>query len=261
MKHNKATYNSTNIVQHYSRKTYLQPPEKTILNLLKPHLPEMKMLDAGVGGGRTTPFFASEVKEYIGFDYAKEMIMECKKRFSNSPDNVKFEVCDVRDMSIFEDNTFDFILFSFNGLDVISHEDRLKAFQEIKRVGKKGGYFCFSTHNLNNIHRLFEFKHQFALHPKRTIKNFKRWYKLNYIYNNAINMAKLQDSTYTIFKDGALDFRLDIYYIKAEEQIKQLQEYFKDIRVFSYKSGQEVQEEHELKNIDDPWLYYLCVIR
>jgi SAM-dependent methyltransferase len=43
---------------------------------------------------------------------------------------------------------FDFILFSFNGIDYVPACDRNAVFRELRRVGSKGGLFFFSTHNL-----------------------------------------------------------------------------------------------------------------
>ena len=62
-------WENDSIVKEYSIQTTLHKPEQTILNILKPILPNMKMLDIGVGAGRTTIQFAPLVKEYIGIDY------------------------------------------------------------------------------------------------------------------------------------------------------------------------------------------------
>ncbi len=260
--YNKDAYNTNNVVKHYRKQAQLQPPEITILKYLEERLSNMKMLDVGVGGGRTTYYFANLVKEYVGVDYSEEMVTACKERFLGYPGNVAFRVCDAGSMEVFEENSFDFILFSFNGIDYISHTDRLKAFREIQRVGKSGGYFCFSTHNTSSIHKLLEFKYQFYFHhPKRTFKNLVRWLRLRFVYYKSIDIKKLKDSPYVIFNDGDLNFRFNTYYINPLEQIKQLDGFFKEIRVYSYKSGREIRDENELKSIDDPWLYYLCVIK
>jgi len=56
------------------------------------------------------------VGEYIGVDYSAEMIAACCQKF---PDLV-WQVADARNLEQFADNYFDFILFSFNGIDYIS---------------------------------------------------------------------------------------------------------------------------------------------
>ncbi|ELP52058.1 methyltransferase type 11 domain protein [Microcystis aeruginosa TAIHU98] len=60
-------------------------------------------------------------------------------------------MADARNLEQFADNYFDFILFSFNDIDYISHADRFLVLEEISRIGKAGGYFCFSSHNLQGI--------------------------------------------------------------------------------------------------------------
>jgi ubiquinone/menaquinone biosynthesis C-methylase UbiE len=250
------------VVEYYSKQTNLQPPERAILNLLKSSLSEMKMLDIGIGGGRTTVHFAPLVKTYEAIDYSEEMIAACNKRFSGYSNNVSFIVCDARSMKIFNDNTFDFILFSFNGIDYISHNERLKVFREIQRVGKPGSLFCFSTHNFLYIHRIFDLKYQLSLHPKRIARKIFIWLLIRFYYNRGVEINKLKNSKYAIFNDGVHNYRLQTYYIKPIEQIKQLYEtgLFKDVRVFSL-SGSEMKSETDLKCIEDIWLYYLCVIK
>jgi ubiquinone/menaquinone biosynthesis C-methylase UbiE len=41
----------------------------------------MKMLDIGVGRGRTTMHFAQAAEEYWAIDYSEEMIAACRERF------------------------------------------------------------------------------------------------------------------------------------------------------------------------------------
>ncbi len=256
-------YRKPEIVEHYSHKTNLQAPERTILNLLKGSLSEMTMLDIGVGGGRTTIYFAKSVNKYVGIDYSEEMIAACNKRYPQKSNNISFKVCDVTSMKIFEDNTFDFILFSYNGIDEISHSDRLKAFKEIQRVGKPGARFFFSTHNLLYIPRLFGFKRQLSLNPKKMAGRIFRWWRMRFVHNKGIDMKKLKYSQHVILNDYCDVMPLQNYYIKPIEQIKQLNEdnYFKEVRVYSLTSGREIKSEMELKRIDDEaWLYYFCVI-
>lgn len=59
----------------------------------------------------------------------------------------KFSTWDASSLK-FENDSFDIVFFSFNGLDYIqSRELRLKAYTEICRVLKKWGFFIFSSHN------------------------------------------------------------------------------------------------------------------
>lgn len=256
-KSNNNAYRQERIVSIYAKLSDLQRSEETVLNLLKKDLHGMKMLDIGVGGGRTTLHFARLAREYVGIDCSEEMIKACNKRFADYPENISFQICDVRNMSLFEDDSFDFILFSFNGIDYISHDDRLKALAEIKRVLKPGGYFCFSSHNIQSVHKLFDLKEQIAF-QRETPKKITRWLLTRFVFNAKIKISDLKKSRFAIFNDGGERWGVQTYYIKPAEQIKQLGAFFDEIRIYHFESGREVSEDVDLNSIDDDWLYYLC---
>ena len=258
---NDDAYKTRGLVEYYSQLTDLQRPEESILNVLLPDLSRMVMLDSGIGGGRTTLHFAQWVNQYVGIDYSKEMIAACKKRFSRYPKHVSFKVGDARSMQMFDENTFDFVLFSFNGIDYVSHAERIQILKEIQRVGKSGGKFCFSTHNLLSINKKFDLKHQLSRNPERFIQKATRWFLLRFVYNRHSSKKQLKESQYAIINDGAHHYQLRTYYIKPAAQLEQLAECFKNIQVYSLVSGAKVYEEAELRCIDDDWLYYSCIIR
>jgi hypothetical protein len=76
------------------------------------------------------------------------------------------------------------------------------------------------------------------------------------------NLKELKKTwNYLIIRDGDAHFRLRVYYIKPQEQVKQLREMgFKNIKVYSLQYGDEIQDESMLRIIKDSWLYYLCNI-
>ncbi|GBF78757.1 class I SAM-dependent methyltransferase [Aphanothece sacrum] len=257
---NQKIYSAPNIVGYYAQLSQLQPAEQTIINLLQHQLSTMTMLDIGVGGGRTTKHFFPIVGQYIGIDYCPQMITACKKRFSAFSESISLEVGDARKLSQFNDNFFDFILFSFNGIDYISHGDRLKVFQEINRVGKSGGYFFFSTHNLQGIEKEFNWQKNLSFNPITTYVNLVMFALFRW-FNPSLTSEKLTNSPYLIIRDESHNFRLQTYYIRPLEQIKQLQEYFSEIKIYSWKNGLDITDEIELLSQSDMWIYYLCMIR
>jgi ubiquinone/menaquinone biosynthesis C-methylase UbiE len=258
---NQSTYAAASIVNHYAQLNTLQPAEKAVLDLLKRQNFKLKMLDIGVGGGRTTLHFSEITSEYIGIDYSAEMISACKKRFNNAATPyISFEVCDARDLSQFSDNFFDFILFSFNGIDYASHDDRLNILKEISRIGKSGGYFFFSSHNLQGIEQEFDLKKQISFNPFKTYVNLVMTALLRF-FNRSVTVIQLRASDHVILRDESHNFRLKTYYIRPKEQIHQLGNGFKDFRVYSWKQEVEIRSKQELESICDSWLYYLCTIQ
>lgn len=253
---NQTIYGSENIVKYYEQINDLQPAEQMILDRLSAHLPTMKMLDIGVGAGRTTQYFCDRTAHYIGIDYSPEMINVCKQRF---PETVKrqFQVCDARNLHCFEDQQFDFILFSFNGIDYVDHADRLTILKEVHRVSKPGGIFCFSSHNLQSFESAFSFKSQWSWNPIVTYTNLVITGILK-LLNRPMTLAAIKDSSYKTVKDESHNFRLNTYYIRPLEQIDQLSQYFKDIQIYSWKNDIELVSQADRLANTDQWIYYYC---
>jgi len=108
----------------------------------------MTVLDLGVGGGRTTPHLAKIASHYVGVDYSEAMIRACRRKF---PD-IEFLLADASDLSMFEDASFDAIVFSFNGLDsVVPNDKRSRCLRECSRVLRPAGVFVFSSHNPRSV--------------------------------------------------------------------------------------------------------------
>lgn len=106
-----------------------------------------KILDVGCGAGRTTiPLYNMGYRNIIGLDIAEEMIKSAKSLCNN----IDFVVGDATNLQ-YNDQIFDKIIFSFNGLMLIPKiENRIKALREINRVLKDEGYFIFSTPYIDN---------------------------------------------------------------------------------------------------------------
>ena len=217
------------------------------------------MLDIGVGGGRTTQYFSDLAQEYTGIDYSEEMIAACQKRFPPSQSRV-LEVGDARQMDQFQDNSFDFILFSFNGIDVLSHSDRLQVLQEVSRVGKPGGYFCFSSHNIQGLEREFDGRNQIVLNPLKTYINIVMFVLLRQL-NPSVSLKQIKESDYEIIRDESHNFRLKQYYIRPQAQLEQLRTDFEAIRIYPWNSGIEIDTPQALSSCTEMWLYYFCRIK
>ena len=137
------------VVAEYASFDFLLAPEQAILDGLD-GLESMRMLDLGVGGGRTTSQLLDRVGEYVGVDLSPQMVAACRERFATwiGP-RVRFEVGDATDLRDFADASFDLVLFAFQGIDsVVEHERRLRVLREVRRVCADGATFAFSSDNL-----------------------------------------------------------------------------------------------------------------
>ncbi|MCD4669444.1 MAG: class I SAM-dependent methyltransferase [Actinomycetia bacterium] len=265
----KILYNSESISRDYAARDYLEPAERTVLEMLGPELPGMDMLDMGVGGGRTTKYFAPLAGNYTGADYAVAMVDICLDKYGN---DYYFLNCDVRDMKELPDNSYDFVLFSFNGIDSFSHKDRMAALDEAYRVLRPDGYFCFSSHNLDweGLAGIFSFKEKkdpgrgnssnhFVENISSEIRSACKIARLN-ILNRSIHMTdhilKLRRNKRGYLYDNSLNGKAKIYYINSNEQIKQLEETgFKNISTIC-KDGLITSNADLLDK--GGWIYYLC---
>jgi len=252
---NRSVWENIDIIKSYLQYLELQKPEEVIIEKLKKEgiLQSARLLDIGVGVGRTTLHIALLVNDYVAIDYSENMIKVCKyivqKRLRLS---LPLIISDARFLP-FRTGIFDIILFSYNGLDYASPEERIGILYEIRRVLKKGGYFIFSSHNLYSITKLLELR-KFSSFIS-SISEAKRSFLLRILNRAALKNYGTKD--FALLYDGSGYWKLRTYYIKPIKQIKQLLDTgFQGIHVFGL-DGKELTV-IELPRNSDFWLYYLC---
>lgn len=257
MRHwNQPVWSKTRVVAGYEKYSELQPPEETILSELQSEMTGKRILDIGVGAGRTTPHLLKLSKDYIGIDYSPQMVERCQTQYPSTA----FDVCDARDLSRFRSGSFDLVIFSFNGIDYVDHGSRLKILNEVRRVLAERGAFVFSSHNRDtSIRRPWDLSHLSSVNPfMKPLRFAKRsvLYTLGIV--NGIRNIKKESSCedYAIINDEAHEYTLLTYYISIRSQIKQLKDIgFGKIDVFGL-DGKTVDWERTTNR--DPWIYYLC---
>lgn len=241
-------YGRQDVVTWYAGRDELQVVERAIFTELAGFLTGARALDIGVGGGRTTLHLKDRVAEYVGCDYSPDLVAATADRFPN----VRVEFADVRDLSTYADDSFDFVLFSFNGLASLGHEDRLLGLREIRRVLRPGGYFMFSAHNRD--HR------RFGLlpwqHPDRVgrVMVKKSWEAIRATPNRR-RMRRLETSNevYALHNDEAHEYGLLHYYISPQRQLEQLRQVgFEEARFYDRQGRPDVLDDGAL------WVYYLA---
>lgn len=212
---NKRCYEKKRTVLEYAL-TALQIAEVMIFIKYKEYIADRQVLDIGCGAGRTTLPLAKLSKHYIGMDFSLDMIALCKEKFANTT----FLHHDVRNMETFEDDTFDFVLFSYNGLDSMGNNNRLKTLKEIHRILKKDGVFVFSSHNRNyRLENSFP-RMSFAPCPYVQAKLFAKYFSsvINFLKNKRREQF---NETYAIINDKAHSYALLTYYINKNNQLLQ----------------------------------------
>lgn len=219
------TQTMRNSVTWYAANDGLNAPEQAAFFSVAAEFRDQRILDLGVGGGRTAPALLEISKNYVGIDYVAEMVAACRARFPS----VRFECMDARSMSAFSDQSFDLIVFACNGISMVDHEGRLAILKEVRRILRPGGVFIFSTYNrASDEHdRWFEFPRLGATkNPARLAANTARFVlRSSRSLINRLRYLRHEVSTdeYSIINDRCHEYATMLYYITQQEQFKQLQ--------------------------------------
>lgn len=239
---NLEVYNSKEVVSWYKLLQELAPVEKMIFETYKNVLKNGHVLDIGIGGGRTTKFLFPVSKAYTGIDYSENFIEVVSKSFPNV-----CRVMDARDLSAFEDTSFDFVNFSFNGIDYVNAEGREKVFKEIFRVLKPQGIFFFSTHNKN--HASFDVS-PWLNKTNSAFINLKTFIKLLPYFGRKVKSKEVFEKEFAIINDSAHNYSLMTFYTSPSYLRTQLNETGFRQACFFDKQGQKKED----KNLED-WIF------
>jgi SAM-dependent methyltransferase len=251
---NRAAWHRADVVVTLGALRGLQPPEQAVMDKLGAWLEGKRMLDVAVGAGRTTPYFAPIVGSYLGTDFSAPVLQGARSSVGDEFGNVSLAVEDMRDLSRYEPGSFDFVLCSFNGLDCISHEERLIVLTEFRRVCEASGAICFSSHNLGSLPDLFRVgdARQPGLVDK--VRRLARCAMLRTVNESP---RRLMARPYAMVRDGALNFELNQYYVAPHEQLAQLKAAgFPSVDVYGQDGRLVVNG--ALDHATDGWLYYLA---
>lgn len=217
----RSLYERAKIAAYYARDTAITLGESVVLQRCRADYVLKHVLDLGVGAGRTTAWLAPNSASYVGLDYSRTMVTLCKARHTGRT----ILWGDARDLSAFEDARFDFVFFSYNGIDAAGHADRERILGEIARVIRPGGMFAFSSHNLDCIrHRPM---HRDILRmnsrpwPIGLLKHFAR---VLIRIRNAIRNRRVEvrSSEYAVLIDRGHNLAFVSYHIGPQAQARQL---------------------------------------
>jgi SAM-dependent methyltransferase len=221
MNENDAIYRSPAVVKQFQEmnRAGLTAPEKDCLDLV-PLSRRHSVLDIGVGGGRTTGPLSKIFEKYVGIDYSDNMVAATRSLFPT------VELCTMDARNLVFSEQFDCVMFSFNGIDYVSYDDRQLILQQVASVLKPGGVFIYSTHNLHCVRAAAFFnkiivKELFVAWPRvrSTARLFRN--RLSKFWQQTADQSR----TYAYINDPGSWFSLLTTYVDIAGEVKVLEQH------------------------------------
>lgn len=110
-----------------------------------------KIIEAGTGGGRI--IFEIEklgFNNLQAFDYVENMITFCNNKKKAIKSKVNFKTADATNLSDYESNHFDYLIYLQQVLCFVDKENLPKALKEAYRIGKENSIYIYSFLNWNS---------------------------------------------------------------------------------------------------------------
>ena len=156
-----------------------------------------------------------------------------------------------RDLAALANASFDFVLFSYNGIDTMPHPQRLEVLAAVRRVLRDDGWFAFSSHSIEfrNIVVALDLSAPLTLGGLR--RNLK--YLRSYL---RVRRHQVRTSEYAILSDPRGGTKQLHYFISRRNQVEQLRANgFVDIDILSW-DGRRVSADEA--DSDSSAFYYIC---
>ncbi|MDQ3368286.1 MAG: class I SAM-dependent methyltransferase [Myxococcota bacterium] len=227
------------VVTTYAARRYITPAEVRVIAECWPLIRGGRVLDIGIGAGRTIPYLAPYAAHYVGIDFMPNMVNEARRQHPGRD----LRHADARALP-FGDGELDFVLFSFNGLDSLAPVDRPRVLSEVRRVLRPGGSFAYSSHNLASrtstrsafrpeLPRLSRSPIRSAVQVARGAAAAVRGYR-NYRLN--ASLERVGDGI-SFIMDGAHDYSYVVCYVTQAHELQALAAAGFDVRLVIEPDG------------------------
>jgi SAM-dependent methyltransferase len=215
--------------------------ERACLESVAPLIRNKRILDIGIGAGRTVAPLRLYSKDYIGVDYTPEMVAHCRHQYPS----VRFAHVDARSMKTFADESFNVAFFSCNGISMVDHAGRLAILSEVRRVLAPDGIFIFSTCNRQSPFHTARFtlpEFQATFNPvKATVRAARFLAQTGFRAVNRLAHFRheIECDEYAVVNDVCHHYRTMLYFISPEQQVRQLRsaQFTGELKMFG-QSGQ-----------------------
>ncbi len=225
---NSELWRSSDNVRCYANRRLL-PVEVVILTRYRDALAR-RVLEAGCGAGRILGYLVALDGEVHGFDISPAMVAYCRSRYPRA----RVVLGDLAAPEAAVEGPFDAVLAMDNVLDVFDHDQRGRVLAALRGLLGPGGVLIFSSHNLDYIDRLTaagprrsRARHLVSRAISRPPDEIVAWtLRMPRRMRNRRRLAPLQQraADHAIVNDQAHDFGLLHYYIRRDDQARQLAE-------------------------------------
>jgi SAM-dependent methyltransferase len=255
----------------------LAPVEVVILARYRQAL-SRRVLDAGCGAGRVLSYLVALGGDVHGFDLSEAMVARCRRAYPTAT----VMVGDLAAIGEAASGPFDAIIVADNVIDVFDDADRRRILTDIRGLLAPDGLLMFSSHNLEYMdgpvtserpggaasppggaasprggrwRRMTRLLSQLAARPISDFPGLAR--RLPRRIRNRRRLAKLERRAddHAILNDEAHDYSLLHYYIRSEDQARQLVQLGYELIECLDAEGWRVAPG---QGSPSPWLYYIA---
>ncbi len=213
---NARVYHHADIEQKYRARTLMRFEAAAMLKY-QPAFAQKDVLDIGVGTGRTSIYLAPLARRYEGVDYSPVMIRGMRAAMPE----VSVRLADMRDLSDFEDASFDFVFAPNNVIDAVGHDDRLRVLREFHRLLRAAGMLMFSSHNRQYEDALGGPKLELSLNPIHELVLVVDWLR-QMANHQRVKRLRVFEADYALLNDEGHGYACLHYYIGQTQQRQQL---------------------------------------
>ena len=246
--HNARIFFDPKLAEAYAR-SELHLAEVTFLRRQRATYTGKRILDLGVGSGRTTAFLLPTARAYLGIDIAAPMLAAAQAAFPAAD----FAKMDLREIGQLEAGGYDFVIGSWAILSAFTHAERLRILEDLHRLLSPQGVFYFSAHNRAWRCAGLPPLNRWSFRPRRILDGIDPRNWLNYL---RLRHLRREEDDHAILNDGGHHWQAVFYYIDRQAQARQLAANGFDLIESYGEDGRVLAEGEDVSR--DALLHYVC---